>query len=300
METLERISRRIDAATDLYSVVRTMRALAMTSIRQYERAVGALAEYNRTTELGLHAVLAHAAAAGQGHSDTAYRRLTQRTGVIVLGADQGMCGQFNEQIAAFMQERLAALAIPPPQRFVVAVGQRLAAVLEEQGQPLVDTLAVPTSVGAITPAVQDLLVHHGAEVTAASNARIDQVFIFHHRLQSSTAYRPHFVRMLPINFRHLAALQEERWPARTLPTFTLDQAALQSALLGQHLFVVLYRAFAESLASENAARLVAMQAAERNIEERLGELTALYHRQRQESITAELLDLVAGHAVAVG
>ena len=66
------------------------------------------------------------------------------------------------------------------------------------------------------------------------------------------------------------------------------------ALLREYLFVSLYRAFAESLASENASRLASMQAAEKNIEERLQELHGQFHRQRQMTITEEILDIVAG------
>jgi F-type H+-transporting ATPase subunit gamma len=62
----------------------------------------------------------------------------------------------------------------------------------------------------------------------------------------------------------------------------------------QYLFASLYRAFAESLASENASRLASMKGAERNIEERLSELSSLFRRQRQISITGELLDIVSG------
>ena len=76
--------------------------------------------------------------------------------------------------------------------------------------------------------------------------------------------------------------------------FTMDPAALFAALARQHLFVTLYRATAESLASEHASRLVAMQTAEKNIEEHLTETTAAYRRKRQEAITSELLEIVAG------
>ena len=69
---------------------------------------------------------------------------------------------------------------------------------------------------------------------------------------------------------------------------------LFSLLIREYLFVSLYRAFAESLASENASRLASMQVAERNIENRLDELNAQYHQQRQNGIDAELFDLVAG------
>lgn len=63
----------------------------------------------------------------------------------------------------------------------------------------------------------------------------------------------------------------------------------------QHLFSSLFRAFAESLASENAARLQAMSGAEDNIEDRLSELIAEYHSARQTTITEELLDLTVGY-----
>jgi F-type H+-transporting ATPase subunit gamma len=80
----------------------------------------------------------------------------------------------------------------------------------------------------------------------------------------------------------------------------MDREALFSSLVREYLFVSLYRAFAESLASENASRLASMQAAEKNIEERLRELSAQYHQQRQMSITSELLDIVSGFEALTG
>jgi F-type H+-transporting ATPase subunit gamma len=61
----------------------------------------------------------------------------------------------------------------------------------------------------------------------------------------------------------------------------------------------MFRAFAESLASENASRLASMQAAEKNIEERLDQLDTQYNHERQRSITEELLDIVAGAEAVV-
>jgi F-type H+-transporting ATPase subunit gamma len=69
---------------------------------------------------------------------------------------------------------------------------------------------------------------------------------------------------------------------------------LFSSLIRHYFFVALYRAVTESLASENASRLAAMQAAQKGIEERLDELNAQYQRQRQNAITVELLDIVSG------
>jgi F-type H+-transporting ATPase subunit gamma len=74
----------------------------------------------------------------------------------------------------------------------------------------------------------------------------------------------------------------------------MDNAILLSRFIAQYLFASLHRIFAESLAAENAGRLAAMQAAEKNIEELLGELTGQYNKERQSQITEELLDIIAG------
>lgn len=78
----------------------------------------------------------------------------------------------------------------------------------------------------------------------------------------------------------------------------MAQEVLLSRLLRQYLFVSLFRACAESAASEHGSRLSAMQAAERNLDERLESLTQVQRRARQDSITAELLDLVSGFEAA--
>ena len=74
----------------------------------------------------------------------------------------------------------------------------------------------------------------------------------------------------------------------------MEEDKLAEALFRQYFFISLYRACAESLKSENTSRLAAMQTAEKNISECLGELNMQFDRQRQTSITEELLDIVAG------
>lgn len=67
------------------------------------------------------------------------------------------------------------------------------------------------------------------------------------------------------------------------------------ALIREYLFISLFRACAESLASENASRLAAMQRAEKNIDELLEDLNQTFHRQRQTGIDEELFDVIAGY-----
>jgi F-type H+-transporting ATPase subunit gamma len=72
------------------------------------------------------------------------------------------------------------------------------------------------------------------------------------------------------------------------------------ALIREYLFVSLFRACADSLASENASRLAAMQRADKNIDELLGTLTSDFHRLRQSGIDEELFDVISGFEALVG
>lgn len=287
METLESLKRRVRAAEDLHSLVRTMKALAAVTIRQLERAVESLAEYNRTVELGFRAVLRQ-----RGRV-----RVTSRTapmqpvGIIVFGSDQGMCGQLNDQIVAYATEYIHHVRAQVGRCSLLAVGTRAAARLQDTGESPEITLPIASSTSGITPLVQDILLHIDRW---HSERHVSRVVVFYCEHVARAAYRPRRLELLPIDRRWLEELQREKWPTHVLPTFTVEPDRLFSALVQQYLFVSLYRACAESLASENASRLAAMRGAERNIGERIADLTRQFHQTRQMAITEELLDIAAG------
>jgi F-type H+-transporting ATPase subunit gamma len=105
MTTEESLKRKIDTCQDLQSVVKTMKALAAVSIRQYEKAVEALADYNRTVEMGLQILLRNRQ---EKRSDRSPEK--ENLGIIIFGSDQGMCGQFNDQIVSYFLENLANIS----------------------------------------------------------------------------------------------------------------------------------------------------------------------------------------------
>ncbi|HIK43350.1 MAG TPA: F0F1 ATP synthase subunit gamma [Leptolyngbyaceae cyanobacterium M65_K2018_010] len=120
------------------------------------------------------------------------------------------------------------------------------------------------------------------------------MLLFYHRALSAVAYEPAWQQILPLDRTWLADLEQRPWQSSALPLVSMAWEPLFSAVIRQYLLISLYRATVESLASENAARLTSMQAAEKNIEDRLAELNAEYRQQRQNAITGELLDIVSG------
>jgi F-type H+-transporting ATPase subunit gamma len=283
-DTLENLRRKMNGAGELQSLVRTMKVLAAANIGQYERAVRSLADYYRTIELGLAACFREAAPAFEREAPADSRT----TGAIVFGSDQGLVGQFNEALAEYVARTLRAV---PGKKTVWAVGERIHSRLADVGLSPTATLTVPTSVTAITPLTGRILVE---TETQRAQGKLAQVYLFHNRPKSGALYEPVSQRLLPLDEKWQSEWSAIQWPTINLPEVMNNTVPTLLALVREYLFVSLFKACAESLASENASRLAAMQRAEKNIGELLEDLGRSFHRLRQSSIDEELFDLISG------
>jgi F-type H+-transporting ATPase subunit gamma len=108
-------------------------------------------------------------------------------------------------------------------------------------------------------------------------------------------YEPVSQRLLPLDAQWQQGLAKLSWPTKTLPEVMCTGSATLRALIREYLFISLFRACAESLASENASRLSAMQRAENNIDDLLEALNGKFHLLRQSGIDEELFDVISGY-----
>jgi F-type H+-transporting ATPase subunit gamma len=287
MPALQELQRQIKSAADLHTVVRTMKALAAVSIRQYEEAVRALEDYYATVELGLRAVL---------HQ----RPLARTVGppaesvVLLLGSDQGMAGRFNEALIDFAADQLEESAGP---FFFWVAGDKAAGSVTDRLGAVEESFAMPSSVQTITAVVQDVLLRFETRRRERGECRL---LLMHNTPSGGAVYGQRSLQLLPPDSRWLAQVSARHWPGRSLPLFRAPWEVLFAALIREYLFVSLFSSLAFSLAAENAARLASMQRAEKNIEELQEELAARYHSLRQTVITEELFDIVAGFEAQSG
>ncbi len=286
-ETTASLSRKISSAGDLQSVVRTMKALAASSIGQYEKSVRALGDYYRTVELGLGACF-RASKVVAPVANRKQKTDTSAIGAVVFGSDQGLVGQFNDVVADYAVKTLAALPGKPE---VWAVGERVYARLTDAGLKPLGIFAVPNSVQTITPLVGQIQIESEARRAKGEYARL---YIFHNRPKSGALYEPVSQRLLPLDAAWQKGLAEVPWPTKVLPEVMCSDTVTLRALIREYLFISLFRACAESLASENASRLAAMERADKNIDELLETLHGNFHRIRQAGIDEELFDVIAG------
>jgi F-type H+-transporting ATPase subunit gamma len=264
-----------------------MKALAASSIGQYEKAVKSLNDYNRTVELGLAACLRQADPGTVGVAKTS--TAADPIGAVVFGSDQGLVGRFNEVVVDFAVDKLNKL--PAPKKRIWAVGERAHGLLADAGFVPPDKLSVPTSVHAITPLVGEILI----EIEAARERHeVVEVYVFHNCPKGGAVYDPVSRRLLPLDQEWQSAMVKLAWPTKTLPQIVEGPSSTLSSFIRGYLFFLLFQACAESLNSENASRLAAMQRSEKNIKDMLEDLNRKFNHVRQESIDEDLFDVVSG------
>ena len=289
---LAALRRKITGAGDLQAVVRTMKALAAASIGSYERSVLALADYDRMVLLGLGECFRQARVDPAAAPERFVARASDPIGAIVFGSDQGLVGPFNEVIA---EHAISALADLPGRPQVWAVGERVQARLMDAGLAVLGTYAVPESVEAIAPLVAQIQINSEARRAKSGLGLAMQLYVFHNRPLAASLYEPVGQRLLPLDAAWQQSLAAVPWPGKMLPEVLDHGATTLRALIREYLFISLFRACAESLASENASRLAAMERADRNIKDLLEHLQGRFHQQRQDSIDEELFDVTAGY-----
>lgn len=317
------LRRKIDSAADLQSVVRAMKAQAAASVGQYAQSVAALGDYAHTVELGLSACFRQdLQAAKVGVKARAPQRSPIRA--VVFGSDQGLVGRFNDSIAAYALQTLPAA---PAGVQVWAVGERVHASLADSGLPALGLFAVPASIRAVTRLVTELLVKvvdtrpgkaalgdgsdagTGADIGAGAGAVAGadsgdaptpdlgadfELHLFYNRPTGGAGYVPVAQRLLPLDEAWALELARRPWPTALPPQVVGSRSATVRALISEYLYVSIFRASAESLASENASRLAAMDRADRNIDKMLSALHEGFHRLRQSKIDEELSDVISG------
>jgi F-type H+-transporting ATPase subunit gamma len=212
-------------------------------------------------------------------------------------------GQFNDSIAEYTSQFLAPL---PGRKRIWAVGERVHDRLAELGLAIERTFTVPLSIQGVTPLTGEIMLSVLARDLRGNQAPVgergggrdasapSQLYLFHNTARSGPTHAPIHQRLLPLDEAWRRELSRLPWPAKNLPEVIGRNMGTLRALLREYLFVSLFRACAESLASENASRLAAMERAEKNIDELSASLQQAFNRLRQSRIDEELFDVVAG------
>lgn len=282
-ETREQLARQSNTLSSINGIVRTMKALSAINAPPYEQAASDIEAYQQSLEKGF-AAFAYCTQGRYGRKQGASQ---ERTLHIVFGSDHGLCGNYNEQLANYFAANFIS-----NKSHVLCIGARMERALNDHGFQAYKCLMPPASVKGVNR-LANQLVHDIQQFSSQQGLQHSHVSLWFTQRAEQSGHVPHHDILLPVP-EHLFQAKPH-WQSTALPFFTMPEEALLSALIRQYLFVHLYRASAEAIATENAARLALMKQAEQTVADRLAEVKQKASQVRQEEITTELMDIVIGH-----
>lgn len=284
-QSLESLARRKASMQGIRGVVHTMKTLSVINAAPYEHAARAIEAYHATVLSGLQAFLSQS-----GPINTALAPGAARV-VVVFGSDHGLCGNYNAAIAAHVEPFIGSNA--DTATTVLCVGAQMADALADRGQSVETTFFPPASVDGIGR-LANLLTQRLDRIKSANSPQEISVTLAYSGRDAGGGAAPHIAPLLPLDPALVADLRSRPWVSRSLPSFSMPPSDLFTALIRGHLFASLFRAAAEALVTENAARLAMMQQAEQSVDDRLDSLKSEIRALRQSEITTELLDVIIG------
>jgi len=277
MERLAELQRRIESLTELLDVIGTMRSLAAMRVREARTAVPGIRRYATVVDEALAEAVPLLAS-----EDAEPGPVSDGTAVLIFSSEHGFVGAFNDHLLD-----AADAALRRPNARLLIVGSRGVVVAEERRYPVAWRRGMATSIAGVTAIAQSAV----AELyRGLGGGEFSRVTLYYAHSASGATWQVAERRLLPFDPSPYQTNGRASYP----PLLNLQPTVLLERLVNEFVFAEIMHAAMESFASENIARLMAMEAAHKNIEDRLEESRRNAWQRRQEEITTELLDIVTG------
>ena len=286
MATIRDIRRRIRSAKNIQQITRAMKFVSAARLRKAQGRVIAARPYARQMLAVIQSLALHI---GERTHPLLEERDVRRIEVLVITADRGLCGAYNtnvaRQVVEFMTDR------SPISTELYVLGKKARDFFRRRA------LAVRReSFGILqSPAFAGAAAIAGSLIEDFERGGIDQVWMVYNEFKSVVNQRIVVDQLLPI-----PRIAADGASAEIEYLYDEPPDRLFDHLLRRHVEAQVYRALLEAAASEQGARMTAMEAATNNAAEMIGNLTLYANKVRQAGITREIIEVVSGAAHAGG
>ena len=284
MASLKEVKNRISSVNSTRKITSAMKMVASSKLHHAQQAIEQMLPY----EQKLHGIMSSFVASLEGELSSPYavQREVKRVAIIVLSSNSSLCGGFNVNVIKQFKHTLENYAAQGIEvTHIYPIGRKVAEAAKKQGfecaQDYSHLLDHPQYAG-----ISELSTHIMEQFT---KGEIDQVDIQYHHFKSAGSQVLLSETYLPIKL-------EKENEDEAVANYLVEPSpqAILKELIPQALHLKLFSSILDSLASEHAARVIAMQVATDNADELLSQLTLQYNKTRQQAITAELLDIAGG------
>ena len=281
------IKRRIKSVQSTMQITKAMELVASSKMRHAkERALGARPYFN-----ALYQTITHLAGATRG-SESVYTRPREvkNSLYIVIAGDRGLAGGYNANVVRLV----TGSGLKPEDVRIFAVGRKGRDALARKGYEI----AADHSDVINEPLYSDAMEITRELLSLFEKQEIGEIYLAYTSFKNTVSQIPRFMKLLPVD-TEAAELKgdaggEGLKPDLLLMNYEPDETEVLDAIIPKYVSSLIYGAFLEAVASENGARMTAMDSATNNAEEMIEKLSLQYNRARQGSITQELTEIIAG------
>ena len=218
------------------------------------------------------------------------------TGYIVVTSDKGLCGGLNTNVLRAVTNKMREEQAAGHSALAVALGNKGLGFLNRIGAKVVSQAV---QLGD-RPHLEKLIGPVKVMLDAFTEGKIDAVFVCYTRFINTMKQEPMIEQLLPLSADRLSQTAAEKSQYAWDYLYEPDAETVIDELFTRYIEALVYQAVAENMASEHAARMVAMKAATDNAGNLIAELKLVYNKTRQAAITKELSEIVGGAAAISG
>ncbi|MEG0009775.1 F0F1 ATP synthase subunit gamma [Aeromonas lusitana] len=286
MAGAKEIRNKIGSVKNTQKITSAMEMVAASKMRRAQERMSASRPYAET----MRKVIGHIA---QGNLEYKHpyliEREVKRVGYIVVSTDRGLCGGLNINLFKSALNEMKQWSAKGAKVDLALIGSKASNFFERHGAKV---KAHVSGLGD-TPSVNDLIGSVKVMLKAYDNGEIDRLYLVYNKFVNTMVQQPKVDQLLPLPVTEDSKLNKKNhWDYLYEP----DPKQLLDALLIRYVESQVYQGVVENLASEQAARMVAMQAATDNAGNLINDLQLVYNKARQASITQELTEIVSGAA----
>jgi F-type H+-transporting ATPase subunit gamma len=279
------LRRRIRSVKNTQQITKAMKMVAAAKLRRAQERMMMARPYSAALRQVLASVSTRVDVTK--HPLLAEREQEKKVLLLVVAADRGLAGAFNTNVLRAAQNAVAEkgwteVELVPIGRKAFDFYKRRTLPIRRQPLQVYQALSLETAREIAQGFIQDFL-----------SGEFDAVYVVYNEFKSIIAQKVTLERILPL---------ERSWVSDSEPAidyiYQPSPEQILSDLLPKHIEFQLYRVLLESAASEQGARMTAMEAATKNASEMISHLTLTYNRIRQAAITKEIIEIVSGAAAA--
>ena len=286
MAGAKEIRNKIGSVKNTQKITGAMEMVAASKMRRAQERMSASRPYAET----MRKVIGHIA---QGNLEYKHpylmEREVKRVGYIVVSTDRGLCGGLNINLFKAALNDMKQWSAKGAKVDLALIGNKASSFFERHGAKVQAHVA---GLGD-NPSVNDLIGSVKVMLKAYDNGEIDRLYLVYNKFVNTMVQQPRVDQLLPLPVTEDSKLaKKHHWDYIYEP----DPKQLLDTLLIRYVESQVYQGVVDNLASEQAARMVAMQAATDNAGNLINDLQLVYNKARQASITQELTEIVSGAA----